>query len=147
MLMNERVWKDFISFFAVKVTPFAMSILSLYFLASSSPNKGDVFGSEVFVCINPFALRELPLYFAAQNTGGEGEVYIPFSSAVSRSITRYFCFLYRRYLKLLLCVAPAIGEVSRREGGGENDISSVCLFSSPVVSHNGIGGVSDGREG
>ena len=51
MLMNERVWKDFISFFAVKVTPFAMSILSLYFLASSSPNKGDVFGSEVFVCI------------------------------------------------------------------------------------------------
>ena len=147
MLMNERGLKDFISFFAVKVTPFAMSILSLYFLASSSPNKGDVFGSEVFVCINPFALRALPLYFAAQNTGGEGEVYIPFSSAVSRSITRYFCFLYRRYLKLLLCVAPAIGEVSRREGGGENDISSVCLFSSPVVSHNGIGGVSDGREG
>ena len=76
----------------------------------------------------------------------QGEVYIPFSSAVSRSITRYFCFLYRRYLKLLLCVAPAIGEVSRREGGGENDISSVCLFSSPVVSHNGIGGVFDGRE-
>ena len=81
MLMNERVWKDFISFFAVKVTPFAMSILSLYFLASSSPNKGDVFGSEVFVCINPFALRALPLYFAAQNTGGECEMYIPFASA------------------------------------------------------------------
>ena len=40
-----------------------------------------------------------------------------------------------------------IGEVARREGGGENDISSVCLFNSPVVSHNGIGGVSDGREG
>ena len=48
-----------------------MSILSLYFLASSSPNKGDVFESEVFVCINPLALRALPLYFAAQNTGGE----------------------------------------------------------------------------
>ena len=81
MLMNERVWKDFISFFAVKVTPFAMSILSLYFLASSSPNKGDVFGGEVFVCINPLALRALPLYFAAQNTGGECEMYIPFASA------------------------------------------------------------------
>ncbi len=70
MLMNERVWKDFISFFAVKVTPFAMSILSLYFLASS-PNKGDVFGSEVSVCINPLALRTPPLYFAQQNTGEE----------------------------------------------------------------------------
>ena len=58
-----------------------MSILSLYFLASSSPNKGDVFESEVFVCINPLALRALPLYFAAQNTGGEGEMYIPFASA------------------------------------------------------------------
>ena len=81
MLMNERVWKDFIRFFVVKVAPFATSILSLYFLASSSPNKGDVFGSEVFVCINPFALRALPLYFAAQNTGGEGEMYIPFASA------------------------------------------------------------------
>ena len=79
MLMNERVWKDFISFFTVKVPPFAMSILSLYFLASSSPNKGDVFESEVFVCINPLALRALPLYFAAQNTGGEGEVYISLS--------------------------------------------------------------------
>ena len=56
-----------------------MSILSLYFLASSSPNKGDVFESEVFVCINPLALRALPLYFAAQNTGGEGEVYISLS--------------------------------------------------------------------
>ena len=65
MLMNERVWKDFISFFAVKVTPFAMSILSLYFLASSSPNKGDVFRSEVSVCINPLALRALPLYRCA----------------------------------------------------------------------------------
>ena len=69
MLMNERVWKDFISFFAVKVTPFAMSILSLYFLASSSPNKGDVFRSEVSVCINPLALRTPPLYFAVQNIG------------------------------------------------------------------------------
>ena len=39
-----------------------MSILSLYFLASSSPNKGDVFRSEVSVCINPLALRALPLY-------------------------------------------------------------------------------------
>ena len=68
MLMNERVWKDFIRFFVVKVAPFATSILSLYFLASSSPNKGDVFESEVFVCINPLALRALPLYFAAQNT-------------------------------------------------------------------------------
>jgi hypothetical protein len=71
MLMNERVWKDFISFFAVKVIPFAMSILSLYFLAASSPSKGDVFGSEVSVCINPLALRALPLYFAQQNTGEE----------------------------------------------------------------------------
>ena len=71
MLMNERVWKDFISFFAVKVTPFAMSILSLYFLASSSPNKGDVFGSEVFVCINPFALRALPPYILLHKTQGE----------------------------------------------------------------------------
>ncbi len=44
-----------------------MSILSLYFLASSSPNKGDVFESEVFVCINPLALRALPLYFALQS--------------------------------------------------------------------------------
>ena len=44
-----------------------MSILSLYFLASS-PNKGDVFGSEVSVCINPLALRTPPLYFAQQNT-------------------------------------------------------------------------------
>ena len=80
MLMNERVWKDFIRFFVVKVAPFATSILSLYFLASSSPNKGDVFESEVFVCINPLALRALPLYFAAQNTGGgEGEVYISLS--------------------------------------------------------------------
>ena len=92
MLMNERVWKDFISFFTVKVPPFAMSILSLYFLASSSPNKGDVFGGEVFVCINPLALRALPLYFAAQNTGGECEMYIPFASApmlfkMPRSIT------------------------------------------------------------
>jgi len=48
-----------------------MSILSLYFLASSSPNKGDVFRSEVSVCINPLALRALPLYFAQQNTGEE----------------------------------------------------------------------------
>ena len=87
MLMNERVWKDFIRFFVVKVAPFATSILSLYFLASSSPNKGDVFGSEFFVCINPFALRALPLYFAAQNTGGESEMYIPFSLPVSRSLT------------------------------------------------------------
>ena len=30
--------------------------------------------------------------------------------------------------------------MARREGGGENDISSVCLFNSPVVPHNGIGG-------
>ena len=45
---------------------------ALYFLASLSPNKGDVFESEVFVCINPLALRALPLYFAAQNTGGRG---------------------------------------------------------------------------
>ena len=57
-----------------------MSILSLYFLASSSPNKGDVFESEVFVCINPLALRALPLYFAAQNTGGEVETYSLFVS-------------------------------------------------------------------
>ena len=56
-----------------------MSILSLYFLASSSPNKGDVFGG-VFVCINPLALRALPLYFAAQNTGGEVETYSLFVS-------------------------------------------------------------------
>lgn len=86
--MNERVWKDFISFFfAVKVILFAMSILSLYFLTSSSPNKGDAFGREVFVCINPLALLALPLYFATQNTGGEGEMYIPFSLPVSRSLT------------------------------------------------------------
>ena len=74
-------------FFAVKVILFAMSILSLYFLTSSSPNKGDAFGREVFVCINPLALLALPLYFATQNTGGEGEMYIPFSLPVSRSIT------------------------------------------------------------
>ena len=47
-----------------------MSILSLYFLAASSPSKGDVFGSEVSVCINPLALRALPLYRYA--TQGEG---------------------------------------------------------------------------
>ena len=46
-----------------------MSILSLYFLASSSPNKGDVFGSEFFVCINPFALRALPLYSLTETQG------------------------------------------------------------------------------
>ena len=74
-------------FFAVKVILFAMSILSLYFLTSSSPNKGDAFGREVFVCINPLALLALPLYFATQNTGGEGEMYIPFSLPVSRSLT------------------------------------------------------------
>mgnify|MGYP001712056111 CR=1 FL=1 len=75
MLMNERGWKDFIRFFVVKVAPFATSILSLYFLASSSPNKGDVFESEVFVCINPLALRALPLYSLTEtprNTTGHG---------------------------------------------------------------------------
>jgi hypothetical protein len=88
--LNVNEWEGlerFHKFFAVKVTPFAMSVLSPYFLASLSSNKGDVFGSEFFVCINPLALRALPLYFAAQNTGGEGEMYIPFSSAVSRSVT------------------------------------------------------------
>ena len=59
----------FHKFFAVKRLPLAMSILSLYFLASSSPNKGDVFGSEVFVCINPFALRALPLYSLTETQG------------------------------------------------------------------------------
>ncbi len=117
MLMNERVWKDFIRFFVVKVAPFATSILSLYFLASSSPNKGDVFGSEFFVCINPFALRALPLYFAAQNTGGEKVRCISLSPLLCPVALRGISFLYRRYLKLLLCVVPAIGEVSRREGG------------------------------
>ena len=76
MLMNERVWKDFISFFAVKVTPFAMSILSLYFLASSSPSKGDVFGSEVSVCINPLALRALPPISSAMSTGRDDQALI-----------------------------------------------------------------------
>ena len=52
-----------------------MSILSLYFLASSSPNKGDVFRSEVSVCINPLALRTPPLYFAVQNTEEEYTLY------------------------------------------------------------------------
>ena len=112
MLMNERVWKDFIRFFVVKVAPFATSILSLYFLAYSSPNKGDVFGSEFFVCINPFALRALPLYFAAQNTGGESEMYIPFSSAVSRSITRYFFSLSEIFKTPPLCGASHRGSVT-----------------------------------
>ena len=91
-------------FFAVKVILFAMSILSLYFLTSSSPNKGDAFGREVFVCINPLALLALPLYFATQNTGGEGEMYIPFSLPVSRSLTG--CFVMQN-----------IGEVARSDGG------------------------------
>ena len=112
MLMNERVWKDFIRFFVVKVAPFATSILSLYFLASSSPNKGDVFESEVFVCVNPFALRALPLCFAAQNIGGESEMYIPFSSAVSRSITRYFFSLSEIFKTPPLCGASHRGSVT-----------------------------------
>ena len=69
-----------------------MSILSLYFLASSSPNKGDVFRSEVSVCINPLALWALPLYFVAQNTGGEGGMYILFASApMLFKIPRHAC--------------------------------------------------------
>lgn len=96
-----------------------MSILSLYFLTSSSPNKGDAFGREVFVCINPLALLALPLYFATQNTGGEGEMYIPFSLPVSHCITGCFNSHYRRYFKTPpLCFAQQnIGEVSARTEG------------------------------
>ena len=94
-----------------------MSILSLYFLASSSPNKGDVFGSEFFVCINPFALRALPPIFCCAKHRGEKVRCISLSPLLCPVALRGISFLYRRYLKLLLCVVPAIGEVSRREGG------------------------------
>ena len=44
-------------------------------------------------------------------------------------------------IKLLLCVALAIGEVSRSDGGVENAIVSICLyriypFLPPAVSRN-----------
>ena len=115
MLMNERVWKDFIRFFVVKVAPFATSILSLYFLASSSPNKGDVFGSELFVS-TPSPCGHSP-YILLRKTQGEKVRCISLSPLLCPVALRGISFLYRRYLKLLLCVVPAIGEVSRREGG------------------------------
>ena len=51
--------------------------------------------------------------------------YYSFSPAVSRNITGYFSFPYRRYIKLLSCRAPQhcgvlrsnIGEVARSDGG------------------------------
>ena len=111
MLMNERVWKDFIRFFVVKVAPFATSILSLYFLASSSPNEGDV----LFVS-TPSPCGHSP-YILLRKTQGEKVRCISLSPLLCPVALRGISFLYRRYLKLLLCVVPAIGEVSRREGG------------------------------
>ena len=104
MLMNERVWKDFIRFFVVKVAPFATSILSLYFLASSSPNKGDVFGSEFFVCINPFALRALPLYSFQEHRGRGGTSIISTEGLFKISPRRHAPQLS----PIFCCVPPAM---------------------------------------
>ena len=123
-----------------------MSILSLYFLASSSPNKGDVFESEVFVCINPLALRALPLYFAAQNTGGERVRCISLLSLLrcySKRLAMLRGMVGGRGLKSTFnilnssiavprsitgCGVSYIGEVSQSDGGVENAIVSVCLY-------------------
>jgi len=131
-------------FFAVKVILFAMSILSLYFLTSSSPNKGDAFGREVFVCINPLALLALPLYFATQNTGGEGEMYIPFSLPVSHCITGCFNSHYRRYFKTPpLCFAQQnIGEVSARTEGLTLTIKNPILSFQPLSSKTTVSSAS-----
>ena len=121
-----------------------MSILSLYFLTSSSPNKGDAFGREVFVCINPLALLALHLYFATQNTGGEGEMYIPFSLPVSHSITGCFNSHYRRYFKTPpLCFAQQnIGEVSARTEGLTLTIKNPILSFQPLSSKTTVSSVS-----
>ena len=60
---------------------------------------------------NPLARWALPLYRCA--TQGErfesvASNILNFSIAVPRSFMGYFCFHYRRHLKLLPCVAPAI---------------------------------------
>ena len=71
-----------------------MSILSLYFLAASSPSKGDVFGSEVSVCINPLALRALPPISSAMSTGRDDQALITspciFYPSVQRKPPLYF---------------------------------------------------------
>ena len=56
-------------------------------------------------------------YILLRKTQGEKVRCISLSPLLCPVALRGISFLYRRYLKLLLCVVPAIGEVSRREGG------------------------------
>ena len=54
-------------------------------------------------------------------------------------------------IKLLLCVALAIGEVSRSDGGVENAIVSICLYRiypflpPPAVSRSIAGSCGNNR--
>ena len=98
-------------------TRFARTVLAHFSsvsLATSPPDKGGIGG---LACIlTPSPCGHSP-YILLRKTQGEKVRCISLSPLLCPVALRGISFLYRRYLKLLLCVVPVIGEVSRREGG------------------------------
>ena len=81
-------------------------------------------------------------YILLRKTQGEKVRCISLSPLLCPVALRGISFLYRRYLKLLLCVVPVIGEVSRREGGVKTTSHQSVYTPSPLPCPVALRGIA-----